>query len=349
MYKAKRKDNGEWVVGHHVTTPSGEHRIYWKPCGETNNTYHAVISGSVCRSIGITDCNGNMIFLGDIIDAHQTINGYNKFVVMYDEKELRVGLRYYGLKDEYEYSVSDFFSTKLFGEVEYEVIGSIFDSNFNKLPQVNVADITIIAAVDENLGIGNKGVLPWHLKKDMEFFNKVTQNSFIVMGRKTYESIPLKNRPLKNRRTIIITKNENYKASGCIVLGSIEKFFKYLENVENTKEIFGVNDNKKCFIIGGGSLYNKLIDDDRIGSMLITHVDAIVDTDTKFPDINGSDWKIETIYNKQADDNNDYGFKISKYTRKDLNYWEENCEKDYLNTPISVLRYITELENKLDI
>ena len=80
--------------------------------------------------------------------------------------------------------------------------------------------ITFIWAEDKNGLIGEAGSLPWSLPADMKFFKETTMNDVVVMGRKTYESIP--KRPLKNRINIVLTKQLDYKADGAIVCHSKE-------------------------------------------------------------------------------------------------------------------------------
>ena len=99
--------------------------------------------------------------------------------------------------------------------------------------------ITIIAAIANNNALGKDNDLIWHLPADLKRFKKVTSGHHILMGRNTYESI---GKPLPNRTTVIITRNPNYQAVGCIVVDSIEKA------VEIAK------DDSEIFIIGGAFL-----------------------------------------------------------------------------------------------
>ena len=81
--------------------------------------------------------------------------------------------------------------------------------------------ISIIVAIGKNQVIGKNNQLIWHLPKDMKFFMDTTMDTVVIMGRKNYESIPKKYRPLKNRTNVIITWNKSYKAKGCTVVNSI--------------------------------------------------------------------------------------------------------------------------------
>ncbi|MEO8069399.1 MAG: dihydrofolate reductase, partial [Flavobacteriales bacterium] len=81
--------------------------------------------------------------------------------------------------------------------------------------------VSAIAAVSENGIIGRKGDLPWHLPDDMKFFQRTTMGHHVVTGRKNWETIPLKFRPLKGRPNIVVTRDAHYKAPGAVVVTSI--------------------------------------------------------------------------------------------------------------------------------
>ena len=86
--------------------------------------------------------------------------------------------------------------------------------------------VSLIAAVAKNNVIGRDNQLIWNLPKDMKFFMDTTMNHHILMGRKNFESIPMKYRPLKNRTNIIISRNNEYVAEGCILVSSIDEGIK---------------------------------------------------------------------------------------------------------------------------
>ena len=101
-------------------------------------------------------------------------------------------------------------------------------------------DIHLIWAQDENGGIGKNGLLPWHIPEDLKNFKKITLNSPIVMGRKTWDSLPFK--PLPNRRNIILSTNTH---------DSLEAYQSIQECIKSLEK-----DNiDKVFIIGGRSIY----------------------------------------------------------------------------------------------
>ena len=82
--------------------------------------------------------------------------------------------------------------------------------------------VSLIVAVAENNVIGKDNDLIWHLPKDMKFFKETTLNHYIISGRKNYESIPAKFRPLKDRTNVVVTRQKDYSEEGCEVVHSIE-------------------------------------------------------------------------------------------------------------------------------
>jgi dihydrofolate reductase len=131
-------------------------------------------------------------------------------------------------------------------------------------------NISIIAAIDSKGGIGKNNKLLWYIPQDLARFKKLTQNHPVIMGRKTYESLPVK--PLPKRTNIIITSNHQFNAPDCTVCTSIE------EALEKAKEI----DNQEIFIIGGAQIYAQSI---KFATKLyLTLVDGDFQADTFFPE-----------------------------------------------------------------
>ena len=127
--------------------------------------------------------------------------------------------------------------------------------------------IHLIWAQDKNGGIGYKGQLPWHIPEDLQNFKKLTLNSTILMGRKTWESLPIK--PLPKRRNIVLTRKKNLEVES---YQSIDECLTKLTN-DNTDELF---------IIGGSTIYNSFID--KADELHITLIDEKTKhIDTIFP------------------------------------------------------------------
>ena len=165
--------------------------------------------------------------------------------------------------------------------------------------------VSLIVAISNNKVIGKNNQLIWNLPKDMKFFMDTTLGHPVIMGRKNFESIPEKFRPLKNRTNIIITRNKNYEALDCKVVHSIKESLKCMD--------FG---NEEVFVIGGGEIYRKFLELDLIDKMYITHIDEFFDGDTFFPDFILDKWISKEILNHQKDNENPHNFKVIEYYKK---------------------------------
>lgn len=138
--------------------------------------------------------------------------------------------------------------------------------------------ISMIAAIGKNRELGKNNDLIWHFKEDMKFFRETTTGNTVVMGRKTFESLP---HALPNRRNIVITQNANYVADGAETAESIEKA------IEMTK-----NDN--VFIIGGGKIYSAFLE--IADKLYLTEIDdECEDADTFFPEFNKEEYTAERL------------------------------------------------------
>ena len=141
--------------------------------------------------------------------------------------------------------------------------------------------ISLIVAVSKNNAIGKDNKLLFHIKEDLNFFKKTTLNKAIVMGRKTFESLP---GVLPSRKHIVITRDKDYK----IDHPSVEVRYDLIEVLKEYK-----NSTKELFVIGGGEIYKQSIDSGLIDRMYITKVDEVIkDADTFFPDISNISYDV---------------------------------------------------------
>jgi dihydrofolate reductase len=166
--------------------------------------------------------------------------------------------------------------------------------------------VASIAAVAENGAIGKENDLIWDLPIDMKFFMDTTRGHHVITGRKNYESIPHKFRPLKNRVNIVVTRDEAYEAPGAVVLTSIREAI----------ELARAAGEEECFVIGGGEIYALALREGLLDRMYITHVDAEFDADTFYPEFNRNDWVATVLAEHQPDERHAYAFKIVRYDRK---------------------------------
>jgi len=167
-------------------------------------------------------------------------------------------------------------------------------------------NISIIVAVSENQVIGKDNKLVWNLRTDMNFFKTTTSGHHVIMGRKNYDSIPEKWRPLPNRTNIVVTRQDGLELENCMVVNSIDKGLEFARN----------NNEEEAFIIGGGEIYRQSMD--IVDKIYYTEVKAIVDGDTYFPEINMNIWEEVSRKKYLADDRNEYDFDIVVYNRKNL-------------------------------
>jgi dihydrofolate reductase len=165
--------------------------------------------------------------------------------------------------------------------------------------------VSLIVAMDSNRGIGKNNDLMWHLPADMNFFKETTKNQIVVMGRKNYDSIPEKYRPLPNRLNVILTRNKDFKADNCLVFNTFDDC---LTHFEQEKE-------RKVFIIGGGEIYKMALDSNFLNEMFITYVDGVFDADTFFPEFDEQAWKSALIGAQEIDEKHAFSFKIYQYLR----------------------------------
>ena len=163
--------------------------------------------------------------------------------------------------------------------------------------------ISIIVAIAKDRAIGKDNDLLWNLPDDMAFFKNTTKGHAIIAGRKNYESIPPKFRPLPGRTNIIVTRNKDYKAEGAIVTHSLE------EAIEKGK----ATESDELFIIGGGQIYKQGLN--LCDKIYLTEVNATFpDADVHFPEIS-DEWKEVKRAHHPADDKHKYSFEFIELVR----------------------------------
>lgn len=144
---------------------------------------------------------------------------------------------------------------------------------------------SIIAAVDSNMGIGKNGRLPWHLPADLAYFNKTTVGNgknAVIMGRLTWESLPLIHRPLEKRINIIITRNHTYALP--------EGVFR-TESLEEALRIASRCVPKEIFVIGGSQIFYNAIQHPNCAKIYLTEIDGDFNCDAFFPKIDPRKFK----------------------------------------------------------
>lgn len=160
--------------------------------------------------------------------------------------------------------------------------------------------LTLIAAAGENNALGKDNDLVWHLPDDFKRFKRLTSGHHIIMGRKTFESFP---QPLPERTHVVITRRENYKKEGIVVVHSLERAIELSE------------DDPQPFVIGGGEIYKLAIDvADKIE---LTRVHGTFEADTYFPEIDETNWKLVAEKYHEKDENHNFAFTYLTYERRE--------------------------------
>ena len=161
--------------------------------------------------------------------------------------------------------------------------------------------ISIIVAIADNYAIGKQGGLLCHLPADLQHFKQITSGHTVIMGERTYLSLP--KHPLPNRKNIVISDNPAFNDPQAIVVRSIPEALKH------------VDANEEAFIIGGGMVYRQFMT--IADKLYITHIHHTwQDADTFFPVIEQEVWQQTATEERKADEQNPYDLTYAEYMRK---------------------------------
>ena len=164
--------------------------------------------------------------------------------------------------------------------------------------------VSMIAALSQNRVIGKNNDLPWKLPDDMKFFMDTTKGHHTIMGRKNYDSIPPRFKPLPHRTNIVVTRQQNFSAPGCIVVDSLDK------GLLLAKE----NQEPETFIIGGAEIYKLGLP--HATRLYLTEIEAVINGDTYFPELDKNEWTEISRQHHGKDDRHAYSFDFVIYERK---------------------------------
>ena len=162
-----------------------------------------------------------------------------------------------------------------------------------------MSKLCMIAAIGNNLEIGYKNQLLCHLPKDLKRFKAITTGYTVLMGDRTWESLPVK--PLPNRRNIVITLNKEADYEGCELAFSVEEALKMIEKEE------------KAFIIGGATIYRLMLQ--YADELYITRILANFEADAFFPEIKSEEWQLTDEVLDVKDEKNQYDIIYQHYIR----------------------------------
>lgn len=160
--------------------------------------------------------------------------------------------------------------------------------------------LSLIVAIDQNNAIGKDNQMLVHLPDDLRYFKQVTSGHSVIMGRKTFESLP--KGALPNRRNIVISQNKSLQFEGCEMVNCIE------QAIRTTKG------EDEVFVMGGGMIYQETID--HADKLYITHIHhKFENADVYFPAIDLSQWKEVWREEHQTDDRHKYSFSFVLYEK----------------------------------
>ncbi|OMF38301.1 dihydrofolate reductase [Paenibacillus sp. FSL H8-0548] len=161
--------------------------------------------------------------------------------------------------------------------------------------------ITLIAAMDLNRTIGIENKLPWRLPAEMAFFKQKTLGKTVLMGRKTFQSLP---KPLKDRRNVVLTRQPDFKPEGCEIVHSLEAALE----LAKTEELV---------VIGGADIYAQFLPFADI--IYLTEVEAHIEGgDAFFPVFSDLEWKLVETEHRDSDEKNAYAFTFQTFNRRIL-------------------------------
>ncbi len=158
--------------------------------------------------------------------------------------------------------------------------------------------VSLVAAASDNNVIGKNNALPWRMPADMKFFKNLTIGHTVIMGRKTFESM---GKPLQGRINIVITRNKDFKAEGCIVTDSL------------SEALIKCREEDEVFVVGGAEIYKQAVKD--ADKIYLTRIHGEFEGDAYFIDIHENEWKESKRSEFPADEKNPYPYAFIELLR----------------------------------
>jgi dihydrofolate reductase len=165
--------------------------------------------------------------------------------------------------------------------------------------------ISAVVAIGMNNEIGAKGDLLWVLPKDMAHFKRITWGHHVLMGRKSFDSLPPKYRPLPGRPNIVISRDTNLRLDGCKTVTTVEEGIKFAKD----------NGEEELMITGGGEIYKLALPFTDVIHLTRVHA-SFPDADTHFPEIDMNEWETVSTELIEADEKHKYSFEFIELRRK---------------------------------
>ncbi|MDP2007880.1 MAG: dihydrofolate reductase [Rubrivivax sp.] len=164
-----------------------------------------------------------------------------------------------------------------------------------------MSELVLIAAMARGRVIGRGNALPWHLPEDMAHFRAATRGHPVIMGRKTWDSLPERFRPLPGRRNLVVTRNPAWQATGAETMPSLAAALAAAAGAE------------RVFVIGGAELYAAALP--QADTLLLTEIDAAIDGDAHFPPFAGTGFAEVQRETRHAAAPNSFNFAFVTYRR----------------------------------
>ncbi len=161
--------------------------------------------------------------------------------------------------------------------------------------------ITLIAALADNGVIGLDGGMPWRLPADLKHFKRSTLGKPLIMGRRTFDSL---GKPLPGRTSIVVSRQPGLEIEGCVVVAEPEAALQAAE----------ASGADEVMVVGGAEIYAQLLP--RAERLLLTHVHAEIDGDTRFPELDLSGWRELERRERLADARNPHDLSFVTYARR---------------------------------
>ena len=163
-------------------------------------------------------------------------------------------------------------------------------------------ELTLIAAVAADNVIGWNNSLPWHLPEDLRHFREITSGKAVLMGRKTWESLPGKFRPLPHRVNLVLTRRADWSAEGALTAHSIDDALAKLSQ------------HSEVFVIGGAEIYEQCLP--YAARLVLTEIEASLQGDAHFPEWDRKDFQEVSRERHRAAPPNEFGFSFVTYQRQ---------------------------------
>lgn len=160
--------------------------------------------------------------------------------------------------------------------------------------------LSMIFANDRNYLIGKDNWIPWDIPNDLDYFKTMTTGKTIIMGRKTFESF---GKPLPNRHHVVLTRNKDFQADGCVVFHQIEDVLDYIKQFSDQEVI----------VIGGSEIYQQFLN--YADRLYITYIDAEFEGDTYLPKFDLSNWQLTSKEKGIKNEENPYDYYFLQYDR----------------------------------